>query len=199
MFGTIRKHQTWLWAVIITLTVISFVIYFSPYSKMNSGGGRASGSYGSINGQKVTRQLYVDAAREVELHFFLVANPGHWMKEDRRRTEQDIEREVYHWLLLTLKEEQLGIHASDEAAAEMGRQLIRPFERSEISSPSLFIQKVLEPQGLQVSDFERYIRHFLGIQELMNTFALSGRLITPQEARTLYQRDHQEVATEVVF
>ena len=36
MFGTIRKHQTWLWAVIITLTIISFVVFFSPYSKLNN-------------------------------------------------------------------------------------------------------------------------------------------------------------------
>jgi len=198
MFGTIRKHQTWLWAVIITLTVISFVIYFSPYSKMNSGS-RTSGNYGSINGEKVTRQQFANAYREVDLHFFLVANPGHWLNEERKRSEQDIDREVYHWLLLTQKEEQLGVHASDDAAAEMGRQLMHPFERMGISSPAVFIQKVLEPHGLQVGDFERYIRHFLGIQELMSTFGLSGRLITPQEAKALYERDHQELATQVVF
>jgi hypothetical protein len=33
----------------------------------------------------------------------------------------------------------------------------------------------------------------------MSTFGLSGRLITPQEAKALYERDHQELATEVVF
>ena len=198
MFGTIRKHQTWLWGVIITLTVISFVVYFSPYSKMNSGS-RSSGNYGSINGQKVSRQQYANAYKEVELHFFLVANPGHWLTDDRKRSEQDVEREVYHWLLLTQKEDQLGIHVSDDAAAEMGRQLMRPFERMGISSPSVFIQRVLEPHGMEVGDFERYVRHFMGIQELMSTFGLSGRLITPQEAKALYQRDHQEVATEAVF
>src|SRR6516162_7965787 len=106
MFGTIRKHQTWLWAVIITLTVISFVIYFSPYSKMNSGGGRSSDNLGSINGQKVTRQQYVNASREVNLHFFLTST--HWMDEDRKRSDIEIEREVYNWLLLTQKQEQLG-------------------------------------------------------------------------------------------
>jgi hypothetical protein len=121
------------------------------------------------------------------------------LNEERKRSEQDIDREVYHWLLLTQKEEQLGIHASGDAAAEMGRQLMHPFERMGISSPAVFIQKVLEPHGLQVGDFERYIRHFLGIQELMSTFGLSGRLITPQEAKALYERDHQELATEVVF
>jgi len=196
MFGTIRKHQTWLWAVIITLTVISFVIYFSPYSKVNSGRS-SSGNFGSINGQKVTAQQYANASREVDLHSFLTS--GHWLNEDRKRSDMEVEREVYNWLLLTQKQEQLGIHVSDEAAAEMARQMVRPFERMGVTSPTVFIQKVLPQRGLQVSDFERYLRHFVGIQELISTFGLSGKLITPQEAKALYERERQEVATEGVF
>ena len=72
MFGTIRRHQTWLWAVIITLTIISFVIFFSPYSKMNNSGRRA-GNYGAINGQRVTDLQYANAYREVDLHTFLMS------------------------------------------------------------------------------------------------------------------------------
>lgn len=196
MFGTIRKHQTWLWAVIITLTVISFVIYFSPYSKMNSGEGR-SGNFGTINGEKVTQQQYANAYREVNLHSFLTS--GHWLGEDRKRSETDVEREVYNWLLLTQKQEQLGIHVGDDAAAEMARHMIRPFERMGITSPTVFIEKYLPQQQLTVSDFERYLRHFVGIQELISTFGLSGKLITPQEAKTLYEREHQEMATAGIF
>src|SRR5215470_3881843 len=159
MFGTIRRHQTWLWAVIITLTIISFVIFFSPYSKMNSGG-RGRENYGSINGEKISRQQFANSYREVDLHYFLIANPGHWLGEDKRRSEQELDRDIYNWLLLVLKQEQLGIHASDEAAAEMARRLMRPFERMGVTSPAMFIQKVLEPHGLQVSDFERYVQHF---------------------------------------
>ncbi len=197
MFGTIRKHQTWLWAVIITLTVISFVIYFSPSSKLNGGSDRSANNYGSINGQKISQQDYADAYREVDLHFFLTT--GHWLNEDRKRTELEIQREVYNWLLLIQKQNQLGIHISDEAAAEMGRQMTRPFERMGITSPAVFIEKVLPQHNLQVSDFERYLRHFVGIQELISTFGLSGKLITPQEGKELYQREYQEMATEGVF
>lgn len=196
MFGTIRKHQTWLWMVIITLTVISFVIYFSPYSKMNGGSSRSAGSYGSIDGQKITPQQYANAYREVDLHFFLTT--GRWMNEDRKRSELEIDREVYNWLLLTKKQDDLGVHVSDDSAAEMARQMIRPFERMGISSPIVFIEKVLPQHGLQVSDFDRYLRHFVGIQELISTFGLSGRLITPQEGKSLYEREHQEVASEAV-
>jgi len=76
---------------------------------------------------------------------------------------------------------------------------MRPFERMGVTSPTIFIQKVLEPHGLQVADFERYVQHFMGLQELINTFGLSGGLVTPQEARSLYERDHQEIAAEAVF
>ena len=197
MFGTIRRHQNWLWAVIITLMVLSFIYWMQP-AKMN-GGSRPTGNYGSINGQKVTQSQFADASRELELHFFLVVSPGHWIKDDKRRSEEDIRAEIYRWLLLTQKEEQLGIYVSDEAAAETARQMVHPFERMGVTSPSAFIERVLQPQGFQVSDFERYVRHFLGIQELMSSFGMSGRLVTPQEAKALYERDHQQIATEAVF
>src|SRR6266404_623235 len=109
MFGTIRRHQTWLWAVIITLTIISFVIFFSPYSKMNSGS-RREGNFGSINGQRVTEQQYANAYREMDLHTFLMSGGNRWMHDAKRDSRTDPEREVYQWLLLIQKQEQLGVH-----------------------------------------------------------------------------------------
>lgn len=197
MFGTIRKHQTWLWAVIITLTVISFVVYFSPYSRVNSSSRRA-GSYGSINGDKITEAQYRNAYREVDLHSFFMSG-GHWLAEDKKRSEQDLEREIYQWLLLTWEQDRLGIHVDEQATAEYARLMTASFERAGITSPKMFIERVLQPHGLRVDDFERYVRHYVGIQELITTVGLSGRLVTPQEARTLYERDHQEIASSAVF
>jgi hypothetical protein len=197
MFGTIRRHQTWLWAVIITLTVISFVVYFSPYSRMNSTGRRA-GVYGSINGDKITDTQYRNAYREVDLHTLFMSG-GHWLAEDKKRSEQDIEREIYQWLLLTWEQDRLGIHVDEPAAAEYARQMVRSFERAGVTSPQMFIERVLQPHGLKVDDFERYTRHYIGIQELVTTVGLSGRLITPQETKSLYERDHQEIASAAVF
>jgi hypothetical protein len=197
MFGTIRKHQTWLWAVIITLTIISFVVFFSPYSRMNSGAARRRGSYGSINGQVITDQQYVDAYRETDLHSFL--NSGRWLSEDRKRAESETERDIYQWLLLVQKQEQLGIRVDDEAAAEMGRQVIGSLARSGVGSPAIFRERLLQPHNLAMADFERYMRHFVGLQELINTIGVSGRLVTPQEAKGLYEREHEELATTAVF
>jgi parvulin-like peptidyl-prolyl isomerase len=195
MFGTIRKHQTWLWAVIITLTIISFVSFLSPNSKLNSG--RGSDNYGSINGERVSRAQYINATREVDLHSFLMS--GHWLNEDRKQSRIDPERETYQWLLLDQVQRKLGIHVGDDAAAAMGQQMIHSFERMGVTSPAMFIQRILQPHGLSIDDFERYVRHFVGIQEVISTFGLSGRLITPQEAKALYEREHQEIATEAAF
>jgi peptidyl-prolyl cis-trans isomerase D len=198
MFGTIRKHQTWLWAVIITLTIISFVIFFSPYSRMNSSQ-RRSGNFGSINGQRITEQQYVDAWHEVDLNTFLLSGGSRWHHDQKKDAQSDPDRDVYQWMLLVQKQEQLGIHVGDDAAAQMAQQMIRSFEKAGISSPAQFVSRILQPNGLQMDDFERYVRHFVGIQELINTFGLSGKLVTPQEAKALYEREHQEMATEAVI
>jgi hypothetical protein len=195
MFGTIRKHQTWLWAVIITLTIISFVTFLSPNSKLNSG--RSSENFGSINGERVSRGQYVNALHEVDLHTLFMN--GHWLNEDRKQTRVEPEREIYQWLLLEQIQRNLGIYVADDAAATMGQQMVRSLERMGIGSPSMFIERVLQPHGLGVDDFERYVRHFLGIQELINTYGLSGRLITPQEAKALYDREHREISTQAAF
>ena len=58
---------------------------------------------------------------------------------------------------------------------------------------------MLQPRGFQVEDLERFVRHYMGVQELIATVGLGGKLVTPQELRDLYKREHQELATEAVF
>lgn len=193
MFGTIRRHQTWLWAIIITLTIISFVFYFSPYSKMNSDS-RARGDHGSIYGKKVSDNEFRDAYLESHLHQFVMT--GKWPEEDKRN---DSERTAYQWLLLVRKQQQLGIEVSDDAAAKMARQMVRGFERIGVTSPQVFIDRVLGQKGYTADDFERFVRHFVGIQEMISIAGVSGTLIPPAEVKELYQRDHQELSTQAAF
>jgi len=194
MFGTIRKHQTWLWVVISALTIISFVIFFSPYSKLNDSR-RGPLNYGSINGERVTSDDFANAWREVELRMFFMNN-GRWPEETDKK---DLETEAYKWLLLVQKQKQMGIQISSEMAAQTAKAMISQFQRAGISSPAIFEKQVLLPHSLTMEDFGRFVRHYLGIQELVNTLGLSGKLITPQEAGDLYRRDHEELLTEVVF
>jgi len=192
MFGTIRKHQTWLWAIIITVIIISFVIFFSPYSRMNDSRGPVN--YGSINGERVAEEDFIEAWREVELRLFFMN--GRWPEDNDKK---DLQGEAYKWMLLLQKQRQMGIHISSEVAAQTGRAMLSQFQRSGISSPAVFEQQVLRPHGLNLEDFGRFVRHYLGIQEMIGTLGLSGKLVTPQEARELYRREHQELATGAVF
>src|SRR6266404_5606996 len=107
MFGTIRRHQTWLWAVIITLTIISFVVFFSPYSKFNSTRG-GTANLGSINGERVTPEEFGETEREVYLRYFFMS--GAFPGEEARKAGFDPMRETYYRLLLIRKQNELGIH-----------------------------------------------------------------------------------------
>jgi hypothetical protein len=196
MFGTFRKHQTWLWAVIITVIIFSFVIYFSPYSKLNNTR-RGPANLGSINGERVSEEEYIRARREVFLRSFFTT--GNWPNEEAMKQGGEIDRDTYQWLLLIQKQKQLGVHISTEVVAQAARSMISQFQRSGINSAEAFLKQVLEPRGFGADDLERFVRHYIGVQELISTIGLGGKLVVPQEVRDLYQREHEEVATAAVF
>src|SRR5512140_1497501 len=105
MFGTFRKHQTWLWAIIIVVIVISFVIYFSPYQRM-TGAQRGTVNLGSINGERISEEDYVKARREGFLRTFFTT--GNWPDEDAKKQGAEVERDTYQWLLLIQNQQQLA-------------------------------------------------------------------------------------------
>jgi parvulin-like peptidyl-prolyl isomerase len=200
MFGTIRKHQNWLWAIIITLTITSFVIFFSPYTRMNNAAGRrGSANFGSINGERITELDWTTAQRDVYLRYFFFIGGGRFPDEEAKKSGWDADRETYQWLLLMQRAKDMGIHVSIDDAAQAARMLTSQFERAGITSPTMFVEQVLQPHGFTMEDFERFCRNQLAFQELMYTVGLSGKLITPAEAKELYIRNHQEVSTAAVF
>ncbi len=73
------------------------------------------------------------------------------------------------------------------------------FQRSGITSPEMFIKQVLQPRGFDLDDLERFMRHYIGLQELIATIGVGGKLVTPQEIRDLYKREHEELAASAVF
>src|SRR5664279_4058394 len=166
MFGTFRKHQTWLWAVIITVIIFSFVIYFSPYSKMNDSR-RGQGNLGSINGERISEEEYIHARNEVFLRAFFMN--GNWPDEEAKKQGGAIERDTYQWLLLIQKQKQLGIHISPDVVAQAARAMMTQFQRAGITSPEMFVRNVLNQRGLGVEDLERFVRHYMGVQELIST------------------------------
>ncbi len=192
MFGTMRKHQTWLWAIIITFTIVSFVIYFGPQSRV----GRTvrSTDLGAINGQTITRDDFSHAYEEVLLQYFFMSR-GTWLTEADRKNSFDPEQRTYLRLLAIQKEEELGIHVSSETAAQFATTIIQNMRFTKES----FTERVLQPHGLTMEDFDRFARHELGIEELMATVGMSGRLVTTQEVKTVYIRENETLASQAAF
>lgn len=183
--------------IIITLTIISFVVFFSPYSKLHQGGGEAR--LGSINGKEITIEQYTQARRDAMLQFFFMSG-GRWADENESRNMGfDIDRETYQWMLLMQKAKEMGIHISPDMVVDVARNMLAQFQKSGITTPQQFSTAVLERRGLGLVDFERFVRNYLTIQELVATFGLPGRLVTPADARALYMRENQELAAEAVF
>jgi len=58
---------------------------------------------------------------------------------------------------------------------------------------------VLTPEGLDASDFERFIANNLVIDQLIHALGMSGALVPPQEANELFDRENQQYSVQAVF
>ena len=193
MFATLRRHRTWVLVLIIAVMIIPLLYWANPSTRMR-GGGAGGGQGPEINGKLVTQTMLNNAAREVKLLYFL--NFRKWPEDDVERAQQvgfDIDTEAYLRLFRVSKAEEAGVHVADQTVADLARRLLGdyPLDR--------FAKDVLEPRGLTADDFERFVRNDAAIQQLGNIIGAAGRLITPQEAETLFRRDHQEMSADIVF
>jgi hypothetical protein len=196
MIGTLRRHSQSLWWIIIVAIIITFV-YWGSQSSRNNGGGGGNGDYGTLLGRPITPLMLENARREVRLyHYFSTGNfPG------SGRTIQgfDIEREAYNRLLVIFKAADLGIEVSPETAGKAAADRLRMINRGNPVPVAEFELRVLAPERLNLSDFERYIRNDLAIQQLISTVAMGGQLVPPQEVEALYRRDYQELTVQAAF
>jgi hypothetical protein len=196
MIGTIRKHSKWLWLIIITATILSFVVFFSPTQRMGGGGG--SEDFGSIYGKKITRDDYLEARREFYLFYFF--HYGEWPDKNTRLSATDLDREIYVRMMLIQKASDLGIYIGDEAEASAAAQMLRSLGRNGQTVPEGdFVKQILTPEGMTAADFENFARHDLIIQQLVQTLGFAGALVTPQEAAITYEREHREISAQIVF
>ncbi|EEF58055.1 SurA N-terminal domain-containing protein [Pedosphaera parvula] len=192
MFGTIRRHQAWLWIVIAALTIISFVIFGPTNSRIGSGLLGNSSQFGTINGKPITQEQFINASREVQLGYFI--SNGRWPSSDPNasRMGYNEDRQTYQRLFVIAKQEEFGIHPSSQAVAEMAREMLGKISLDQ------FIDQGLKPNNFDANDFQRFLQHELGIQQLLSVAGLSGKLVTPQEAKDLYIKEHQEISALLV-
>jgi hypothetical protein len=172
--------------------IIALFFFFTPQNK--SGGG--TGDLGTINGKKVTPQAYAQALNEFKLSYLF--HYGKW--PNANITQADMDREAYNRLFLIQKASDLGIHVGiKETAAEANQMLHSLGREGQTITPQAFAQQILQPQNMTLADFENFVHHYLVIQQLAQAVGTSGTFVTPQEAAAVYRREHQELATQIVF
>jgi len=193
MFGTIRKHSTVLWIVVITLTIISFVIFFTP-DVGRQGGGSDRGELGTINGRPITQEEYGEAFREAIIQFG---------NEQQARTRGvNLQQAAIERLMVRAKIEEMNVRVSEKALAAFITSM--PSFRDRQSGTfrkdmyDAFLQRLMAENGVREEDFHRFLRTELGIQRLQELFGQAGRLMTPGEAEELFRQENEQCVVELV-
>ncbi len=199
MIGTVRKHQSWLWAIIITVTIISF-LYWSPNIKTgnNVDSGSSGFDYGSINGKRITREQFAKAQTEVRILGFF--SSGKWM-EPSDLSRQEWVREVYNRLVLFEKMKDLNVRPSEAATVQWIKNLITRGGTMDVAFDQFerIIKNNFEPQGISTAQFEEFAMHELGREHLQSVYGLTGALLTPAEATDVYRYENDTVNAQLVL
>lgn len=190
MFGTIRKHQQWLWILIITVIIVTFVFFFSPDVGQVGGNRPKDPVFGSIAGQPISQQEYLEGIEEAQLAHFMRSGGREWPDNDDTAA---LERDAVYRVFLKQKIKDMDIHPSEEAVGRIVRERLGNFPLAE------FERQYLLPNKLNLSDFERFLRHEAALQQLVNTAGVTAKLLNPKEAEILYRKENEEAFTEVAL
>jgi hypothetical protein len=202
MFRFFRKHS-WILIATLSLTIISFVVFMGNRGMSGAGRGEGGGDYGMIYGHTISADLFEQVKREFFISYF--EQTGEWPDKNPNVTPLQLEQQVYEYVLMQLKAQDLGIHVGNEEAASGADQLLRSpplmrlFGTSQPVPAAQFVQQVLGPERLTAADFERSVRAKIAINQLVDVLGLPGALTTPQEASALYDREYQQVSAQAVF
>lgn len=146
------------------------------------------GEFGSIKGRPITREQAFNARKEVMLFYFM--NNRRWPTSEDVQDRQ-LQRETLYRVFMVEKLKELDIHVSEKAAGLFMSQLIGDTPREQ------FEREILAQANLRWDDFDRFVRHQVGIQQMLNVAGLSGRLINPKEAEEIYRQDSEELNVEL--
>jgi hypothetical protein len=200
MFATIRRHQKWLWLIIITVVIVSFVIFLDPSYSMGrrgGGGGSGQGSFGSVNGRALSREELMQVYAEVRLRFRLLSD--RWPEQDENsRLYFDPDRLMRERLLLLEKLAEFNVQVSDAAVADWIASVFRDRERNAFSLELYrqFVRQVLPQGGMTEADLRRFAAHEVAIQHLLELGSLAGSLVSPAQAEAQYRRENEQVSVE---
>ncbi|MEY4388220.1 MAG: Peptidyl-prolyl cis-trans isomerase [Verrucomicrobiota bacterium] len=194
MLGSIRKHSTWLWGIIIGAMAISLVVWTG---NRNTGHQDSNRGLDSVLGKEVTQAELIQADNETRLQYFFTRRE--WLPAN---LDLDRQRQAYIRIFKARKAESLGIHISDSDVARLAAMNLQQFgipKDPSVSMATVFEQQVLAKGGLTIEDFDRLLRHDLAERQLMSALGISGQLVTTNEARMMYEHENQEFEAQAAF
>lgn len=194
MIGTMRKHSTVVWSIVIVVVIIAFVFWGA--SPGNQGEGPA-GIYGRINGQPVTEEDVISARNEVKLGYFF--RFGDWPGPEAESMGFNMEREIFYLLLQVQKLEERKMYAGVEAKATVAANILNGLKSQGINTLADFEKALLERVGMNLRDLDRFIGHQIAMEQLRAVEGLAGRLVTPQQIESLWRRENHEISAQAVF
>lgn len=180
--------------VIAGLTIISFVFF------MGQGGTRynaRNGGLGILYGKPVTQEALAAAQREFLIYYW--RQYGEFPDKNPNFSRTEMDKETYVRLMLIAKAKQLGIYVNENNQVTAAEEFLTMIGRGKPVQLSAFVERVLQPEGLNAADFQRFITDDLTIEQLIRSLGLSGELISPQEASQLFDRSYQEYSAQAVF
>ena len=195
MFGTIRKHQSWLWFVIIAVTILGMIVWSNPGKSGNQQSG--SGDFGSIDNKTVTAAEFQGAKNETALRFFMQSRE--WPDTAGASKQFDWDQESYKRLFLIRRLNDFNIHSDPDAAAQRAGMILRQLGNGQLVPLETFVDQILKPHHMTEEDFQHFLEHDLSIQQLIAVIGGSGKLVTPSEIESLYVQENQELAADAVF
>jgi len=204
MLAHIRRHQRWLWGVIATLTIISFVYFLDP-STGRRGGGRSifSGGpsdYGYFNGRAITAEEYEQMKQEARLEYLF--SSGRWPEEvEGGQQFFNLAVQVPRRLLFAEKLNELNIQVSDEIVAGWIAHAFRDHRSGafHVEFYQQFLKTTLPRGRVSESEFRMFVRHQAGLEQLISLAGLTGSLVTPREAEAVCRQENEQLSTEAVF
>ncbi|MFM1769138.1 MAG: hypothetical protein RJA22_1667 [Verrucomicrobiota bacterium] len=190
MFGTIRKHQQWLWVIVIFFVTIAMVFFFTTDSWLQGGDDDGGGDFGRFNDRPISKAEFLAARREIlTASVIRTAKLPPGDAETSNMIEQQAAARVFaKWVL-----KRNNIEPSDKAVARMVQEQLRDFPYA------TFENDFLKPNGLSTLDYERFVRHEVGVLQLMAAAGASAKLVGAREAEVIYRKEHQETEAQLAL
>lgn len=189
MIGSIRKHSNWLWAIIVTAVIASFVIWSDARPGRTSfdfGGA----DFGKLYGRPITRDQLLKARTAAAVDDAL--------RGGRRGASADNERAVAELMVLQAKVKELGIEVGDVAVGKYLRENFKDPATGAFNYDT-FIQNLQQRTRIDEATFLEHIRNQVAIQHLVETVGSASRMVTPREVAADYRRDNERWVTKAAL